>query len=533
MKTMKKILFAVVATVLVCSCAKDNTENTTVNDKANLVYREFTADVAAITRAHLGTPDTENGTIDVYLDAGDEILFVNENAEAATVAISKIENGLAYISGEVPEGTLTACYPAWAYSTSGTLSIPTTQNFSSGVPVAMTATIDADNHLTFTADESAAILAIPIKGDIKLEKILLYSKDPRSGKSGVEAATWFIKRNDPKEDYNMNDISTQLSDDELMVYFLVASGDKFITLEFQSSTVPQSSKDMATNTSKVSGKNNLGYRYYRRMATSAPKAVNGVVKLPTTILTLDELDSDRYLLHMGTTVPNGKKDIGTEGYAQVSNFSGQTKDNLTGVNNTVLQSENCIEVTLSNNTQINKQPITVDQMVEGTAVSYRGDFGIGSAILPVSAGSYRYLAVKSNMRTVTQNECWTAAKGVVKLSIGREVVDGTTTYYEIWLDRGCKDTGHFSYVQTDSEGEEILVFDMLSAFFGANVYHFLPTSRTIELSEFKFIVADMKRTLTAEDFDADGNCIFEAPTVRVEWMGFFTSIDEISAYKNN
>ncbi len=550
---MKKILFAVVATVLVCSCAKDDAENTVVNDKANLVYREFTADVAAVTRAHLGTPDTENGTIDVYLDAGDEILFVNENAEAATVAISKIENGLAYISGEVPEGTLTACYPAWAYdndnrnawdvfrgnATYGELNIDKCQFYNycpsksddywnnnankndewlkNSMPVAMTATIDADNHLTFTADDNVATLVVPVTGDIRLQKILLYYTSTKP----LE-----FNGNNTKPDYELHFIDEQLTSEPKNFYFLVPKDDaKYISLEFQTSTIPASAESLGTDSRTIAGYDELrrengrqyGFRYMRRV-TSKTFAVNGVTQMPVTDLTSSVIDAYRYVVHFGSA--NQDKNCIPEGYATAADFKGHTNGN------TVTTYDNYAEVQIKHN----KGTVEVGQENQ-----WRADFGVkdDKTLIPVDAGSYRYFAVKTDARVVTQNtaDYWNKAAGSIQLNLSYDDASGSKVYYEKWQNRDCKSTTHFTFCYTDEDGVEVLVFDMHARW--RNYPLWLSTSRMMEFHNFKLVVPDMKRTLVDTDFDADGNLIFEAPSYKIYWMGFFSCPDEITYYMKN
>ncbi|MDE6778141.1 MAG: hypothetical protein K2J51_01515, partial [Alistipes sp.] len=293
---MKKILFFGVIAALICSCSNDDTN--TENREPRLVYRSFRSTIDDITRVEV-VPDG-NGTASAYWTQGDKVLFRNAAGESAVAAVTSIVGGVATIEGDVPEGELTAYYPDWAYA-NGSLSIPKVQNFSESVPLAMTGAIDADDVIAFKRDESAAVLRIPVTGDIKLEKLLLYYTD------GVLN---FNGRNNTPTSYEINDIGRQLTSEPLYVWFLVPAGDKYLTLEFQSSTVPQSSRDLfAPNAvpGKVSGRNNLGYRYMRRLSTKAAKTFEGVATLPATSLVLDELDADRYVVNYGSQLDTHKK----------------------------------------------------------------------------------------------------------------------------------------------------------------------------------------------------------------------------------
>ena len=66
--------------------------------------------------------------------------------------------------------------------------------------------------------------------------------------------------------------------------------------------------------------------------------------------------------------------------------------------------------------------------------------------------------------------------------------------------------------------------------FGAST--FLSTMGKQDL-RVTFKLPDNKRTFSDADFDTDGNCIFVPPTCKFYWMGFFTSIDEVSAFMAN
>lgn len=560
---MKKMMFAAAVAALFCSCAK---EETTVNPaEGKLVYRELTADIAPMGRAHLGEVETE-GKIGVWLDKGDLVLFVNEEGTAATVAVDRTENGKVYFAGEMPTGTLKACYPAWAYdndkrnywdisqtnSTYGTLNVDKHQFAheavgkmdhlvnnnankndewrANSIPVAMTGAVATDaDHFTFTADTNAAILEIPVTGDVLLQNICLYYTDKileTNGGSKTDCT------------YKLLFINEQLTSEAKKFYIMVTPGTaKYITLEFQTSTEPQSAIDLNTlNGTQTPGKDELdwyngrcyGFRYMRRASNKTTYAVSGITTLPATDLTAANLDANRYVLHFGSA--HQAKNYGIkEGYPTVADFKGLTNGNV------VTQHENYVEVEIKQNG---------GTLAVGNDCSWRGDYGISSntgnpasdkAVMPIDAGNYRYCAIKTDMRVITQNKTdyWTSTgtKGNLQFYVGYEYIDGSKVYFEKWSNRECKDTSAFSYVNTDEDGVEVLVFDLMSRWKAWD--NWLPTTRKIDAHAFKFVVADMKRTMTEADFDADGKCTFENPKYKVYWIGFFTSVDEISTFMRN
>ena len=559
---MKKILFVAAVAALFCSCSKDET-TVNPNSKGERIYREFTAEMATISRAHLGEPNTEAKTIGVYLDAGAQVLFVNENKEAATAEVVKVDNGVAYIAGEVPAGTLTAYYPAWAYdndrrnywdisqtdSQYGTLNIDKYQFAHEAVgkmdhlvnnnankndewranslPIAMIGSI-VENHVSFAADANAAILEIPVKGDVLLQKICLYYTDKILEPNGADKTA---------PNHELHFINEQLTSEAKSFYIMVKPGDaKYIVVEFQTSTEPESANALnLLNGTQVPGKDELdwyngrcfGYRYMRRPLNTKTYAVSGVTTLPTTDLTAANLDANRYILHFGSA--NQAKNYGIkEGCPTVGDFKGLTNGNI------VKQHENYVEVEIKQNG---------GTLAVGNECSWRGDYGIPSntgtpsndkALMPIDAGNYRYCAIKTDMRVITQNKTdyWTSTgtKGNLQFYVGYENIDGKK-YFEKWGNRECKDISAFSYVKTDEDGVEVLVFDLMGRWKEWN--NWLPTTRKIDAHAFKFVVADMKRTMTEADFDADGNCTFVNPTYKVYWIGFFTSIDEISQFMKN
>lgn len=476
---MKKILFLGVIAAMICSCSEDCTD--TGKREVRLVHRSFTSTIDDVTRVEV-VPDG-NGTASAYWTEGDKVLFRNAAGESAVAAVTSIVEGVATIEGDVPEGELTAYYPDWAYA-NGSLSIPKVQNFSESVPLAMTGTIDADNVIAFKRDESAAVLRIPVKGDIKLEKILLYY---------TADVLNFNGRSNTQNSYEINDISRQLTAEPQYVWFLVPSGDKYLTLEFQSSTIPQSSRDLfAPNAvpGKVSGRNNLGYRYMRRLSTKAAKTFDGVVTLPVTSLVLSELDADRYVVHFGSAYENDRK----------GHWVGVTS------NNAVTEEENYAVVSLK------------QTAVSNGVATYRGDFGTNVTI-PMNPGNYRYFAIKTDARKMTQNNgdwagVWENNNGCVKFN---------PQSFGAWNNRSCRTTGHFSYVNTTGcTGDvEILVFDAMGQYATAvDGTKYMSTAKTSDL-KCTFTVADMKKASPADDF---------APAYKVYWIGFFTSIDEITEY---
>ncbi|MBQ6882571.1 MAG: hypothetical protein IJN55_08435 [Alistipes sp.] len=559
---MKKILFVAAVAALFCSCSKDET-TVNPNSKGERVYREFTAEMATISRAHLGEPNTEAKTIGVYLDAGDQVLFVNENKEAATAEVVKVDNGVAYIAGEVPAGTLTAYYPAWAYdndrrnywdisqtdSQYGTLNIDKYQFAHEAVgkmdhlvdsnankndewranslPIAMIGSI-VENHVSFAADANAAILEIPVKGDVLLQKICLYYTDKILEPNGAAKTA---------PNHELHFINEQLTSEAKSFYIMVKPGDaKYIVVEFQTSTEPESAKALnLLNGTQVPGKDELdwyngrcfGYRYMRRVASKS-YAVKGVTTMPTTDLTASQLDENRYIVHLGSA--NQSKNYGVkEGTPTAADFKGLSNGNV------VKQFEEYVEVEV--------KPTSTP--AAGSDCTWRGDFGIATesghpendkVLMPVDAGNYRYLAVKTDVRVLTQNTAnyWTASgtKGNLQLWLGFEyMADKSKVYYEKWSSRDCKTESSFSYLKTDEDGVEVLVFDLMARW--NNFSNWLPTTRKVDLHNFKFVVADMKRAMVESDFDAEGKCTFANPTYKVYWMGYFTSIDEISQFMKN
>lgn len=556
---MKKIMFAAAVAALFCSCAKDET-NVTPTNEGKLVYRELTADIAPLSRAHLGEVETE-GKIGVWLDKGDLVLFVNEEGTAATVAVDRTENGKVYFAGEMPTGTLKACYPAWAYdndkrnywdisqtdSQYGTLNIDKYQFAheavgqmndlvnnapnkddewrANSIPVAMTGAVATDaDHFTFTADTNAAILEIPVTGDVTLQKICLYYTDEVLKPNGAGKTS---------TNHELHFINEQLTSEAKKFYIMVApSTAKYICVEFQSSTTPKSATDLNTaeyNGNYTAGKNDLnwyngrcfGYRYMRRV-TSKAYAVNGITTMPTVDLTSTNLDANRYVMFFGKA--HEAKNYGTTGYATGATWTGSTDDKVLGAKNTCTQQDDYLEVAYANNT---------GSISNGTTIHYRGDFTTGTTYkVPFDAGNYRYLAVKTNALKNSQNATyWTNNKGSVQLD----------TEKGKWGSRDCKDNGyrdgsyqndkgHISYGKLCADGEtEVLVFDIMSNF-GAST--FLSTTGKQDL-RITFKLPDNKRTFSDADFDADGNCIFVPPTIKFYWMGFFTSIDEVSAFMAN
>lgn len=471
---MKRILFFGAIAALICSCSNDDTDMERAG--AKLVYRSFTANIEDVTRVSV-VPDG-SGTASAYWTAGDKVQFRNAAGESAVAAVTSIVDGVATIEGAVPEGELTAYYPDWAY-TGGSLSIPKVQKFSESVPLAMTGTVGDDSVISFVRDESAAVLRIPVTGDIKLEKLLLYYTD---------AVVNFNGRDKTKNDYEMNDISRKLTSEPMYVWFLVPAGDKYLTLEFQSSSIPQSSRDLFAPMAipgKLYDSSNLGYRYMRRLSTKASKTFDGVMTLPATSLVLAELDADRYVVHFGSAHENDRK----------ASWVGLTS------NNTVTEEEKCAVVNLN---------VT---RTDGDVKTYRGDFGTNVTI-PMNPGNYRYFAIKTDARTLTQNTGVWSTAGCVKFN---------PQSFGAWNNRSCKAEGHFSYVNTTDcvDGVEILVFDAMGQYATAvDGTRYMSTSKPYDL-KCTFTVADMKVTAPADDF---------APAYRVYWAGFFTSINEITEY---
>lgn len=568
---MKKILFVAAVAALFCSCSKDET-TVNPNSKGERVYREFTAEMATISRAHLGEPNTEAKTIGVYLDAGDQVLFVNENKEAATAEVVKVDNGVAYIAGEVPAGTLTAYYPAWAYDndtrtnwdvpnlsgTYGQLNIDKYQFAHEAVgkmdhlvnnnankndewranslPIAMIGSI-VENHVSFAADANAAVLEIPVTGDVLLQKICLYY---------TNSITEFDGANKKKPNHELHFICEQLTKEAKKFYIMVKPGTKkYIAVEFQTSTEPQSAKDLQTlKGTNIPGKDELdwyngrcfGYRYMRRPSNTTTYDVSGVTTLPTTDLTAANLDANRYIWQFDKAnvdkIYYGAAKDATEKfqYPTGADFIGM---DINGNPLTSTQYDNYVEVEVMPTAQVT---------TAGTEYVWFGYFGIQGAVwnqdakqdkfvMPIDAGNYRYFAIKTDMRTVAQNTTYWTNAGNIQFNVGFEFdyEANSRVYYEKWCSRACTATTDFSYVKTDEDGVEILVFDLMGRWNDFN--NWLPTTRKIDAHAFKIRANDMKRTMQESDFDTDGKCLFDNPKYKVYWMGYFTSIDEISAYK--
>ncbi|MBE6177343.1 MAG: hypothetical protein E7149_02400 [Rikenellaceae bacterium] len=552
---MKKMMFAAVVAALFCSCAKDETNVTPANE-GKLVYRELTADIAPMGRAHLDEVETE-GKIGVWLDKGDLVLFVNEEGTAATVAVDRTENGTVYFAGEMPTGTLKACYPFWAYdtdqrnkwdiaetnSTYGTLHVDRYQfkniamdlysgtNASTGlraantestytecsVPVAMTGAVADDaTHFTFTADTNAAVLEIPIKGDVMLEKIILFYTNDNPDFKWVD---------NPKSTHELQFIRTQLTDEVQKFYIMVDKGAaKYITVQLQTSTPPASAADIVTHGWKVyadgnglgaTSSNGRGYRYMRRLSTTTTYKVSGITTLPTIELyNATEATDTRWLYRFGTNY---------DGNDILSNSNGETRKPV------ISTGPNYVEIQLGCALKDNN-----------ASIQYRGDAKFfkdkaGGQVPAICPGKYRYLAMKTDGYLLAKDKMlngtnevdktekiWDKATGRMKMNL----VEAGGTYYNNY--------DQFAQRINCDDGTQVLVYDLMGKF-GSNTYlstmNPVPTKTWIE-----FVWADAKMSNTLIDEVAGTYAdLSAAPNLsyKIYWIGLFSTDDEISDYANN
>lgn len=552
---MKKILFAAAVAALFCSCAK---EETTVNpaNEGKLVYRELTADIAPMGRAHLGEVETE-GKIGVWLDAGDEILFINENGETALVPVTSVKDGVAYIAGEMPEGELKAYYPFWAYdtdrrdywdiaqtnSTYGTLHVDRYQfkniatdlytgtdantglkkanNESTykacSLPIAMTGQVSAtDEYFQFAADENAAVLEIPIKGDVMLEKIILFYTDNNPDFKWVD---------NPKSTHELQFIRTQLTDEVQKFYIMVDKGAaKYITVQLQTSTPPASAADIVTQGWKVyadgnglgaTSSNGRGYRYMRRLSTTTTYKVSGITTLPTIELyNATEATDTRWLYRFGTNY---------DGNDILSNSNGETRKPV------ISTGPNYVEIQLGCALKDNN-----------ATIQYRGDAKFfkekaGGQVPAICPGKYRYLAMKTDGYLLAKDKMlngtnevdktekiWDKATGRMKMNL----VEAGGTYYNNY--------DQFAQRINCSDGTQVLVYDLMGRF-GTGSY--LSTINPVANNTWiEFVWADAKMSNTLID-EATGTYadLSAAPNLsyKIYWIGLFSTDDEISDYANN
>lgn len=536
---MKKILFAAVVAALFCSCAKDETTATPTNE-GKLVYRELTADIAPMSRAFLGEPN--DGKVGVFLEEGDLVLFVGTDASAILPVTERLKDGSVKFAGEMPEGELKAYYPFWAYdkavrdywdypeekSSYGTLHIDKHQfakipsnldtyyaNDTNGVqteanltdmqsltaPVAMkneSIAADADS-FTFTADTNAAILEIPVKGNVMLEKISLYYTDTNPDFKG----RWNIEPNKM-----LNFVHTQLTDEIQNFYVMVEPGNRYITIEFQTSTPDEWTATQITNgilpdwllgTSYVQSSTGWnGIRYMRRLSTKASTVVGGVTKLPTITV---NTPNDPFIYHFGTQYQNNDI-LYTKNETKVSTIELGPNYAQINMGRTLKESDGYInyrgDAKFFNETGADKKPA-------------------------ISPGQYRYLAIKTDAHKVVKNETfWTKQKGQTKLNLVGGGMDAKTyynTYDQVATRIECAD------------GSQVLVYDLMGKFNNDGKTSYAPTTSTVT-PWIEFVCADARVNLTTEDAATE----FEnapTPSYKIYWIGFFNNEDSISQYAAN
>ncbi len=530
---MKKILFAAVVAALFCSCAKDETTATPTNE-GKLVYRELTADIAPIGRAVFG--EVENNTVGLWLEEGDEILFVDSEKNGYTGYVTKAENGTVTVGVTAPENTpLKACYPFWAYDTNkrnnsdvantegtnGELHVDRyqfmtmdranyyTATFSEGydndllvddfsLPVALTGEVAANStSFTMEADNNAAILAIPVKGDAMLEKILVYYTDSPVDFNGENT----------NATHELHYIHTQLTSEPQMFYVMVnktlATDDsKYIAIQLQTSTVPYTADNttaycttkigtnyQVTASGKARSSRKYGYRFTRR--SNSPMTIkSGINQLPVFELNkLTEETDTRYMALCGTSNVN----------KQQWSISNGNKVEMQDTYELVTMKHNGAE------SDANR--------------SGRGDIKI---TVPANIGNYRYFAIKTDARAkITNTAIWTNAAGVIKLSANGSI------NYDKWKAQSTTPSRVFEHGCAD--GAQILVFDLLATFRYANSEdRYIPTTKTENLT-LTLTVADMKYN-TADYPDGFPE---DQLTYKVYWTGFFSSADEITFFASN
>ncbi len=490
MKTMKKILFAVAAAVLVCSCAKDNTtDNAKVDEQG--VYYEFTATIDDLTRVELNDEKTK-----AFWQVGDKVAVSDGSTKKDLYVTAIDENGVATISGEISITPTMAYYPSWLWKANGELNFPNPQNYSTSIPVPMKGAI-VDGAVTFSAQETnAAVIAFPLKGDITIT----------SAKLCLAANQKIYARNETnnRRFYNLGGITNglTLNNDEATTLYFVVHGSKSDADKFCYYTLD-------VTTSDVSDENLVSsFDLVRRKVSALNSSMvfsGAIVAFPEMTLTKDELNENRHTWRFGSNYATVDEKGLIDGWGQ------NTQDNNTlGLGNNKLapfgtQHEEFITIS-----DAHKQGI---QSQDDTNVKLRFNFGRGAYSdhrkFTTHLGNYRYFAIKWSAPAMIA----TSTGGVIKLDCNHGSF------------RNGANNAKTGEIACDEENVVIWYFNLTDEF-KQNTY--LTTSAPVEFNYFGFKVCDAVFPI-ADYSDAEGNIV--PPTYDVYWAGFFNSVAEIEAFE--
>lgn len=468
---MKKLAIIGVAAALcgLVACEKDDSA---ANGK--LVYREFTAAIAAdgLTRVELGEP--QGAKVPVVWQTGDQIKLIYSDV-AYEASVTSVSDGVAVIAGTLPaEGTPTAAYyPADAYEADGTPLPPPSEQVYGQLPLRMTGTVNG-NKITFSAASgSSAVVGYSLTGDIVIEEAYLYCRDQ---------ATFFIKENQQaKPDYTLRfETPLQLSEMPQKIWFVVPAAAKVMTLEVK--------------TAALDG--NYGvtdYKFIRRKVTALDMTAGQVRELPALDFTAADLKAQQGVVwRFGTNHGNAHENW------------------LVSNGGSLAASEECVTATMGVQTVTDASGIT----------KYRGDLKYTQQIV-FHAGNYRYVAFKSSAPGVV------TGKNMDLLPSGSALSKGGTIKFDIntlgqWRD-GTTQSGT---IATGDNKTYIWYYDMLTNFVVNKINYFANTVTPTQLAadasgnKFQFKMADLAISGNAD----------VAPTYDVYWIGFFNSVEEIAAF---
>lgn len=486
---MKKILFAVVATVLVCSCAKDNTNDVKVEEQG--VYYEFTATIDDLTRVELNEEKTK-----AFWQVGDKVAVSDGSTKKDLFVTAVDENGVATISGEISIEPTMAYYPSWLWKANGGFDDLNSQDYSTSIPVPMKGAI-VDGAVTFSAQETnAAVIAFPLKGDINIT----------SARLCLATNQKIYPRNETnRRFYDLGGMSSGLTlnaDEVTTLYFVVhadqTSADKFCyyTLDVTTSDVSDenlvSSFDLARR--KVSALN------------SSMVFSGAIVSFPEMTLTKAELNENRHTWRFGSKYGLTADDKGLiDGWGQNTQAN-----NSLGLGNNKLapfgtQHEEFLTITDAHMQGIQSQ--------DDTNVKLRFNFGRGAYSdhrkFTSHVGNYRYFAIKWSAPAMIA----TSKGGVIKLDCNHG---------------GFRNGGNNAKTGEIACEEENVVIWYFNLTDEMKAGSYLATATPVDFNYFGFKVCDAVFPV-ADYSDADGNIV--PPTYDVYWAGFFNSVAEIEAFE--
>lgn len=487
---MKKILFAVVATVLVCSCAKDNTtDNAKVEEQG--VYYEFTATIDDLTRVEINDEKTK-----ALWQVGDKVA-VSDGSAKQDLYVTAVENGVATISGNLTIEPTMAYYPSWLWKADGTLNFPNPQTYSESVPVPMKGEI-IDGAVTFSSKETGAlVLAYPLKGDITITKAVLCAAGNQKVYSRNEVNNRRIYN------LNINNGGLSLSADQTKYIYVVMQAENatkfpYITLDL-------------TTTNVSTGALVSEYNLVRRKVSAISLDENNpacILEFPEMTLTAAELDENHPVWKFGSKYSTPDANGLVDGWGQITQA-----DNTYGLGANKLcrlgtQSEEFITID-------NAQEQGVQSKSE-TEAKLRMNFGRGAyqdhRKFKVHVGNYRYFAIK-----------WSAPAMIATAT--------NSSNASIKLDSdqgGFRNGGNKAKTGEIACTEENVVIWYYNISDEMKSNNYITTITPFEFKYFGFKVCDAIFPI-ADVTDAEGNIV--APTFDVYWAGFFNSVAEIEAFE--